>query len=41
MRAALDDKHRAGCVAGRIEDASRPEQGSSALLVLDGVAGSP
>jgi hypothetical protein len=34
-----DRKHRAGFVAGQVEDASRPGRGSRALLMLDGVAG--
>ncbi len=37
----LDDKHRAGGVAGRVEDTSRPERVSRALLMLDGIAGMP
>jgi len=36
----LDDKHRAGCLADRVEDTSRPQQGSRVLLLLDEVAGS-
>jgi hypothetical protein len=36
---SLDDKHRAGCVPGQVEDASRPARAST-LLMLEGVAGS-
>jgi hypothetical protein len=34
-----DHKHRAGFVAGQVQDASRPGRGLRALLMLDGVAG--
>jgi hypothetical protein len=35
----LDGKHRAGCAAFQAGDASRPQQGLSARLTLDGVPG--
>jgi hypothetical protein len=34
-----DRKHRAGFVAGQVQDVGRPGRGSRALLMLDGVAG--